>query len=161
MYKLAIVINALLREDTREALIDKMTHVLGEMGVTHFALVRLSASGTPIDELFLGGRPGSWLDRYAYKDNPFADPVVRHAKETIEPFFFTDVADHERVERAREFGIVNDVMIVSVPGPHGIVGTAWLVATRHQLETYPAGHHFCLLLSIRAVCGARLRRHPF
>ena len=56
-----------------------------------------------------------FLGKYLYRDDPSADPIVRHAKTVVQPFFWYDVADELRVRRARKLGLPEG-LVVSVPG---------------------------------------------
>jgi hypothetical protein len=71
-----------------------MHKVLREVGVEHFALMRFAHTGEPLDKWVIGYRaPPQWIEAYRHRDDPNADPIVKHSRETVEPFFWSDVID--------------------------------------------------------------------
>ena len=137
MHRLPAVINSLLGQPTREALLDHMIPILKEVGVDHFSLHRLSsAPGIPFDEVSLGQRvPQLWEDNFLYRNDPWSDPILQKCKDTIDPFFFGEAADPARLERARAFG-VEDCLVVPIAGSRGIVGAAWMAGDRERMAFY-------------------------
>ena len=103
-----------------------MQKVLREVGVEYFALMRFAHTGEPLDKWVIGYRaPPKWIEAYKHRDDPNADPVVKHSRETVEPFFWSDVIDDERARKARDMQVA-EFLVVPVPGPYGCVGTMWM-----------------------------------
>lgn len=154
MRRLPAVINSLLEQLTREALLNHMEPILKEVGVDHFSLHRLSpAPGIPFDEVSLGQRvPQLWEDNFLYQDDPWSDPILQKCKDTIDPFFFSEAADPARLERARGFG-VGDCLVVPIAGPRGIVGAAWMAGDREKMTFYKV-----VISAIAYACYYRLEQ---
>ena len=132
-----------------------MHKVLREIGVEHFALMRFAHSGEPLDKWVIGYRaPPKWIEAYMHRDDPNADPIVKHSKETVEPFFWFDVFDEGRARRARGMHLPEG-LVIPVPGRYGCVGTMWMGGcTRENLQKSK--------LAIQAIglsCYYHLQRH--
>jgi len=153
MYRLQEVVDQLLREKTPRSLLDSMQKVLREVGVEYFALMRFAHTGEPLDKWVIGYRaPPKWIEAYKHRDDPNADPVVKHSRETVEPFFWSDVIDDERARKAREQ--VAEFLVVPVPGPYGCVGTMWMGGGREKLLKYKL-----VIQAIGLSCYYHLQRH--
>jgi len=121
MYRLQEIVDRLLREKTPRSLLDSMHKVLREVGVEHFALMRFAHTGEPLDKWVIGYRaPPQWIEAYRHRDDPNADPIVKHSRETVEPFFWSDVIDDEGARKARGMH-VPEGLVIPVPGPYGCV----------------------------------------
>ena len=155
MHRLQEIVDQLLREKTPRSLLDSMQKVLPEVGVEHFALMRFTHTGEPLDKWVIGYRaPPQWLKAYMHRDDPNADPVVRHSRETVEPFFWSEIIDDERVRKARGRG-VDEFLIIPVPGPYGCVGTMWMGGrARENLLKYKL-----VIQAIGLSCYYHLQRH--
>ena len=126
MYRLQEIVDRLLREKTPRSLLDSMHKVLREVGVEHLALMRFAHTGEPLDKWVIGYRaPPQWIEAYRHRDDPNADPIVKHSRETVEPFFWSDVIDDEGARKARGMH-VPEGLVIPVPGPYGCVGTMWM-----------------------------------
>jgi len=81
-------------------MLDHMEIVLREIGVEHFTLIRLTPELDTIDETTIGTRGHrEWYDNYFHRDNPDRDPLIIHAKQTVEPFFALDhITNPRRLE---------------------------------------------------------------
>ena len=155
MYRLQEVVDQLLREKTPRSLLDSMQKVLREVGVEYFALMRFAHTGEPLDKWVIGYRaPPKWIEAYKHRDDPNADPVVKHSRETVEPFFWSEIIDDERVRKARGMG-VDEFLIIPVPGRYGCVGTMWMGGSpRENLLKYKL-----VIQAIGLSCYYHLQRH--
>ena len=154
MYRLQEVVDQLLREKTPRSLLDSMQKVLREVGVEYFALMRFAHTGEPLDKWVIGYRaPPKWIEAYQHRDDPNADPVVKHSRETVEPFFWSDVIDDERARKARDMQVA-EFLVVPVPGPYGCVGTMWMGGGREKLLKYKL-----VIQAIGLSCYYHLQRH--
>ena len=154
MHRLQEIVDQLLREKTPRSLLDSMQKVLREVGVEYFALMRFAHTGEPLDKWVIGYRaPPKWIEAYRHRDDPNADPVVKRSRETVEPFFWSDVIDDERVRKARGRG-VEEFLIIPVPGPYGCVGTMWMGGGRENLLKYKL-----VIQAIGLSCYYHLQRH--
>jgi Autoinducer binding domain len=123
------VVDRILSSPTPSVLLDRMDRELETVGAARFVLLRFAPTGEPLDRWVVGMRDSAeFLDKYLYRDDPSADPIVRHAKTVVQPFFWYDVADELRVRRARKLGLPEG-LVLSVPGPGGCVGVEWMVAS--------------------------------
>ena len=132
-----------------------MQKVLREVGVEYFALMRFANTGEPLDKWVIGYRAlPEWIKSYMHRDDPNADPVVRHSRETVEPFFWSEIIDDERVRKARGMG-VDEFLIIPVPGRYGCVGTMWMGGSaRENLLKYKL-----VIQAIGLSCYYHLQRH--
>jgi DNA-binding CsgD family transcriptional regulator len=155
MYRLQEIVDRLLREKTPRSLLDSMHKVLREVGVEHFALMRFAHTGEPLDKWVIGYRaPPQWIEAYRHRDDPNADPIVKHSRETVEPFFWSDVIDDEGARKARGMH-VPEGLVIPVPGPYGCVGTMWMGGrTRESLQKYKV-----VIQAIGLSCYYHLQRH--
>ena len=154
MHRLQVVVDQLLREKTPRSLLDSMQPVLREVGVEYFALMRFAHTGEPLDKWVIGYRaPPKWIEAYRHRDDPNADPVVKHSRETVEPFFWSDVIDDERTRKARDMQVA-EILVIPVPGPHGCVGTMWMEGERENLLKYKL-----VIQAIGLSCYYHLQRH--
>jgi DNA-binding CsgD family transcriptional regulator len=154
MYRLQEVVDQLLREKTPRALLDRMQKVLREVGVEYFALMRFTHTGEPLDKWMIGYRaPPEWIEAYKHRDDPNADPVVKHSRETVEPFFWSDVIDDERARKASDMQVA-EFLVVPVPGRYGCVGTMWMGGSRENLLKYKL-----VIQAIGLSCYYHLQRH--
>jgi hypothetical protein len=102
MYKLPAVVDRILSSPTPSVLLDRMDRELEVVGVASFILLRFAHSGDPLDRWIVGLRDAAeYLNKYLYRDDPSASPVIQHAKTVVEPFFWYDLADDESVRTAR------------------------------------------------------------
>jgi DNA-binding CsgD family transcriptional regulator len=154
MHRLQLVVDQLLREKTPRSLLDSMQKVLREVGVEYFALMRFAHTGEPLDKWVIGYRaPPKWIEAYKHRDDPNADPVVKYSRETVEPFFWSDVIDDERTRKARDMQVA-EFLIIPVPGPYGCVGTMWMEGERENLLKYKL-----VIQAIGLSCYYHLQRH--
>ena len=158
MYRLQEVVDQLLREKTPRSLLDSMQKVLREVGVEYFALMRFAHTGEPLDKWVIGYRaPPKWIEAYKHRDDPNADPVVKHSRETVEPFFWSDVIDDERARKARDMQVA-EFLVIPVPGPYGCVGTMWMGGRPReppQIQARHPGNRALLLLPPTATLRRR------
>jgi LuxR family transcriptional regulator, quorum-sensing system regulator SolR len=161
MHHLQEIVDGILREKTPQLMLDHMHAVLLQFGIDRFVLLRFRPSGEYIDKWLFGIktiRPKSeWLKHYQHRDDPNADPVIKRSKETVEPFFWSDVVT-SRAERLRfKSPSVDEALIIPVPSPSGCVGTIFMAgpnAGRDQLHRY-----MLVLQAIGLSCYYHLERH--
>jgi DNA-binding CsgD family transcriptional regulator len=159
MFRLQELIDSLLREKTPRSMLDHMQVVLRQFGVDQFVLVRFAQSGEYIDKWLVGWsahRPKEeWLKAYKHRDDPHADPIIKRSRETVEPFFWSDVVT-DKAYRKRVAPFAKEALIVPVPGVRGCVGTMWMggSSTREQLHRYKP-----VIQAIGLACYYHLKRH--
>jgi LuxR family transcriptional regulator, quorum-sensing system regulator BjaR1 len=141
MHRLQEMIDSLLREKTPRSMLDHMHAMVLQFGIDRFVLLRFANSGETIDRWLVGFRAVNpkkvWLQRYVHRDDPNADPVVKHSKQTVEPFFWGDVLTEE--EKKKRGGFVSEALVVPVPSPRGLVGMMVMAgehADRNHLHKY-------------------------
>jgi LuxR family quorum sensing-dependent transcriptional regulator len=136
-YRLPKVIRDLLSHRTLHTMLDHMQVVFREIGVEHFTLVRLTPELDTIDETTIGTRGHrEWYDNYFHRDNPDRDPLIIHAKQTVEPFFALDhITNPRRLEHIARLKL-KEGLLIPVHGPHGASGVAWVIGERKYLENY-------------------------
>jgi DNA-binding CsgD family transcriptional regulator len=161
MHRLQEVVDGILREKTPPAMLDHMHAVLRQFGVDRFALFRFRSSGEYIDSWLIGMktiRPKSeWLKYYKHRDDPNADPVIKRSRETVEPFFWSDVVASRAERLSFKSPDVDEALIIPVPSPRGCVGTIFMAganAGREQLHRYKL-----VLQAIGLSCYYHLERH--
>jgi DNA-binding CsgD family transcriptional regulator len=123
MYRLQKMVDGILREKTPRSMLDHMHAVLQQFGIDRFVLLRFRSSGEYIDKWLFGSRlirpTSEWIKHYKHRDDPNADPLIRRSKETVEPFFWSDV-----VSKAERLSLkspnVDEALIIPVPSPHGV-----------------------------------------
>jgi DNA-binding CsgD family transcriptional regulator len=148
-------VDSLLREPTPNSLLDHMKKVMEQIGVEHFLLLRFTQSGEKLDEWVIGSRLWpQWITNFKYRDDPQADPIIQYARTTVEPFFWTDIADEERLKHASSHK-VPEGLVVPVPGPYGCVGVMWMGGrTRDELRS-----HGVVIQAIGLACYYHLQRY--
>ena len=141
MYRLQEMIDSLLREKTPRSMLDHMHAMVRQFGIDRFVMLRFAKSGETIDTWLVGFRAVNpkkvWLQRYVHRDDPNADPVVKHSKQTVKPFFWGDVLTEE--EKKKRGGFVSEALVVPVPSPRGLVGMMVMAgehADRNHLHKY-------------------------
>src|SRR5215475_7956201 len=88
MYTLPAAVDRILSSPTPSVLLDRMDRELEVVGVGSFILLRFAHSGEPLDRWIVGLRDAAeYLDKYLYRDDPSASPVIQHARTVVEPFF--------------------------------------------------------------------------
>ena len=157
MYRLPALVDRILSSPTPSVLLDRMDRELEVVGVASFILLRFAHSGDPLDKWIVGLRDAAeFLDKYLYRDDPSASPVIQHARTVVEPFFWYDVADELRVRRARA-NRLPEGLVIPVPGPRGCVGVEWMGASgegRAELKK------FCIVIqAIGLACYYHLERY--
>lgn len=137
MQRLNETVERLLSEKTPRALLDRMQKELREVHVDRFALLRFAHSGEPLGKWMMGFRASpKWIEVYKHRDDPSADPIIKRCRETVEPFFWHEAADADRIKRAEALQLL-EALIIPVPGPHGIVGAEWMGGpSREKLHKY-------------------------
>jgi len=90
-------------------------------------------------------------------DDPSADPVIKRSKETVEPFFWSEVV----TSRAERLGFkspsVDEALIIPVPSSRGCVGTIFMAGPNAGREQF---HRYKLVLqTIGLSCYYHLEQH--
>ncbi len=151
------VVDRILSSPSPGVLLDAMDRELGYVGVSRFILLRFAQSGDPLDRWIVGSRDAvHFLDKYLYRVDPSVDPIIRHARTVVQPFFWYDIASDTRASRARRLGLPEG-LVVPVPGPRGCVGIEWMGASgegRDELKK------FCIVIqAIGLACYYHLERY--
>jgi DNA-binding CsgD family transcriptional regulator len=161
MHRLQEIADGVLREKTPRSMLDHMHAVLLQFGIDRFVLLRFRPSGEYIDSWLFGDktiRPKSeWLKHYKHRDDPSADPVIKRSKETVEPFFWSDVVVSRAERLSFKSPSVDEALIIPVPSLRGCVGTIFMAGAnvgREQLHRYKL-----VLQAIGLSCYYHLERH--
>lgn len=100
--------------ETTKRIIDVMMRSLAYFGIEHFIVTGLPNYRERFEQsVLLRKWPVGWFELYARKDYVRVDPVIRHCRETVQPFEWTealydperDTAAREVMERASDFGL--------------------------------------------------------
>ena len=158
MHHLQEIVDGILRETTPRSMLDHLYAVLGQFGIDRFVMLRFAPEGEVLDKWLVGLRtpaPRPDLSRYAYRDNPRDDPVIRRSRETVEPFYWSDALTPE--EKAKRISKVNEALVIPVPSPRGLTGTVWMAGEhtdRKGLHRYKA-----VLQAIALASYYHIQRH--
>ncbi len=133
---------------------------LGKFGFTDFLIADVPPPERGLeDQIILNGWSQAWFERYMQQDFYRVDPMARHTREVVEPFFWDEVevahADPEArrvLNEAGEFGLKQG-FTVPILGVEGDLSCVTMGGRRveHQLRMRAAIH----IMSIYAHARAR------
>jgi LuxR family transcriptional regulator, quorum-sensing system regulator BjaR1 len=113
--------------DTADALLTTLFSGLSAFGFSSFLITGLPAKADVFgQETLLNGWPSVWYERYIERRYYDVDPVAVHARNTVDPFYWSDVSaacsrktlPGQIMCEAAELGL-DDGLLVPVYGVHG------------------------------------------
>jgi LuxR family quorum sensing-dependent transcriptional regulator len=154
------------RIPTADGVIAALKMALAAAGRKYFCLnVFPQGSHTFAEAIMACELPPAWLDLYLQEDFATSDPALRQCKQAVLPFAYCDAPYDaarepraaEVVERARDFGLCNG-MLIPIAGPKGCVGDMWVGAADGAPR--PAECHAIHMLALHGFYKIQQLMHP-